>query len=169
MTALALLLAALAVPGDAPPARPSPGVLLAAFRAVCLSEGIDLRGAAAAAGFTPVPPSASDRETAAWEKDRIRLFQLAARPNSVWPLPAMCGARADIDRAENDDALAAPLLALPGYRFMEITGVPGQAHWNLILSGVGLVQIFIDRTQPTNLTMTFLAESKLPRREGAGG
>jgi hypothetical protein len=163
MSLLALLLAIQTHSPGAVQEPTQPMALLQAFRAFCLDSGSDRQAAALAAGFRSVPPTGSEvRETAAWEKDGIRLFEMSGQPDRYLLAPAFCGVSANVGSAGNEDALEASFTALPDYVFMEVTSHDGRTYWNLFLRHAGHVRVAFDRTQPANVRMTFVGTGSTP-------
>lgn len=155
MSLLALLLAAQVAPASAAPVPPL--TLLEAFRTYCHERRGDRQAAALATGFGSVanaPAGDTGGETAAWEKDGIRLFEMSGRADRYLLAPAICGVSANIG-AGNEDALEALFFAEPDYIWMQVTRHDSRTYWNLILRSAGLVRVSFDRTQPTAVRMTF--------------
>jgi hypothetical protein len=169
MNLLALLLAAQAVPASAAPAPVPPLILLQAFRTYCHERRGDRQAAALAAGFGPMPiASAGDTggETAAWEKDGIRLFEMSGRADRYLLAPAACGVSANIGAAGDQDALEALFFAEPDYVWMQVTRHDRRIYWNLILRNAGLVRVAFDRTRPTAVRMSLTGTGEPPQQSG---
>lgn len=168
MSLLALVLAAQVAPASAAPVPPL--TLLEAFRTYCHERRGDRQAAALAAGFGSVaiaPAGDTGGETAAWEKDGIRLFEMSGRADRYLLAPANCGVSANIGPAEDEDALEALFFAEPDYIWMQVTGHAGRIYWNLILRSAGLVRVSFDRAQPTAVRMTFTGTGEPPRQREA--
>ncbi len=164
MNLLALFLAVQAT--SAGPAPVPPMALLRAFRTYCHEQRGDRQAAALAAGFTPVPIAETGRETAAWEKDGIRLFEMSGRADLYLLAPASCGVSANVGAAEDSNAFEAPFIADPDYVWLEVTRHNGRTYWNLILRS-GLVRASFDRTDPAAVRMTFAGTGAEPARVAA--
>ena len=168
MNLLALLLAAQVAPASAAPVPPL--ALLEAFRTYCSERRGDRRAAALVAGFgavTIAPAGDAGGETAAWEKDGIRLFEMSGRADRYLLAPAACGVSANIGAAADDDAFAAPFIAEPDYIWMQVTGHEGRIYWNLILRSAGLVRASFDRTRTTAVRMTLTGTGDPPQHSGS--
>jgi hypothetical protein len=145
-----------------------PLTLLQAFRTYCHERRADRHAAVLAAGFTPVPaapPGDAGSETAAWEKDGIRLFEMSGQADRYLLLPAACGVSANVGMVEDSNAFEAPFIADPDYLWLEVTHHNKQIYWNLILRS-GFVRASFDRTDPAAVRMTFAGTGEpLPQSE----
>lgn len=165
MSLLALLLA---VQASADPAPTPPLALLQAFRTYCHERRADRQAAALAAGFAPVPiapAGGAGTETAAWEKDGIRLFEISGRADCYLSAPADCGVSANVGAvAPGDAAFEDQFVAEPDYIWLNATRHDRQIYWNLILRTAGHVRASFDRTQPTAVRMTLAGTGEIPQQ-----
>ncbi len=166
MSLFALLLAAQTPAADPPPTPPL--ALLQAFRTYCHERRGDRAAAALAAGFhaVPVAPAAdAGRETSAWEKDGIRLFEMTGQPDRYLLVQMTCGVSANIGAAvPRDAAFEGQFSAEPDYVWMEVTRHDWRTYWNLILRTAGHVRASFDDTQPTSVHMTLAGTGVLPHQ-----
>jgi hypothetical protein len=158
--AVALLLAAQAVPTPAGDARVEQAALLHSFRSICLPPAAklgDFAPPSTMANFSPtavMPTGFEWVEVSAWQHGGIRLFRMTD-PRETNPR-SMCGVSAILTRLDSDRGLVEAVEGLAETHGGEGDGSPGIAVWTLALRG-GAIRVEVDRISAPNICVRLIA------------
>jgi hypothetical protein len=151
----------------------APADLLAVFKTVCMQGDKTLGAPNTAAlprGFVPASlgsfeiPAGVARETAAWERDGVRISRISMQTDTRLFAGAICMVKANVGRLGRDMAFIDPVGEAVGALFGSGHNIGGKhPQWNL-MTGSGMVQIFIDKTKPARVVVTILSDAGAPEK-----